>query len=55
EEVEKYLDLLIKDLDLRNRLIAGAKILAQKESIITLNKKLLLNQWQPANYQDLFP
>ncbi len=41
EEVEKYLDMLIKDADLRNRLIDNAKILAQKESILTLNKKLL--------------
>jgi 1,2-diacylglycerol-3-alpha-glucose alpha-1,2-glucosyltransferase len=41
EEVEKYLDILMKDAELRQHLSEGAKILAQKESIITLNKDLL--------------
>ena len=41
EEVEKYLDLLIKDANLRNKLIAGAKILAEKENIASANEKLL--------------
>jgi 1,2-diacylglycerol-3-alpha-glucose alpha-1,2-glucosyltransferase len=48
-EVEKYLDLLLKDEELRKKLSAGAKILSQKESIITLNKKLLETYQQLLN------
>jgi len=41
EEVEKYLAMLMQDAQLRERLSASAKILAQKESITSLNKNLL--------------
>jgi len=41
EEVEKYLAMLMEDEELRKKLSAGAKILAQKESIVSLNKNLL--------------
>ncbi len=42
EEFKNCLERLINDRNLRSRLIEGAKILAQQESIETLNKKLLL-------------
>jgi 1,2-diacylglycerol-3-alpha-glucose alpha-1,2-glucosyltransferase len=41
EEVEKYLTLLINDPALRERLIEGAKKLAEKENIIAANENLL--------------
>lgn len=41
DELFKYLDMLINDSALRQRLSAGAKLLAQNEDIKTLNKKLL--------------
>lgn len=41
EEVEKYLDLLIEDPALAERLRHGAEELAKKEDINTLNKNLL--------------
>lgn len=47
QEIEKYLDLLIKDLALREHLRRGAEELAKKEDINTLNKNLL------ATYQKL--
>jgi len=41
KDINKYLDLLIKDSALRKRLSQGAKKLAEKEDIKTQNKKLL--------------
>ncbi len=41
EEFKTCLDRIINDTDLRQRLIEGAKILAQNEDIKTLNQKLL--------------
>ena len=41
EEVKKYLDLLLADATLRQRLIAGAKKLAGQEDIKIQNQKLL--------------
>lgn len=42
EEFKTCLDRIINDTDLRQRLRAGAKLLAQNEDIKTLNQKLLL-------------
>jgi len=42
EEVEKYLDLLITDDNLRKHLIQGAQNLAENEDINSLNKKLIV-------------
>ncbi len=41
DKLFKYLDMLINDSALRQRLSAGAKLLAQNEDIKTLNQKLL--------------
>ncbi len=41
KEVEKYLDLLIKDAELRKRLSENAIALSKKEDINVLNQKLL--------------
>ncbi|MBU1137298.1 glycosyltransferase family 4 protein [Patescibacteria group bacterium] len=41
DELEKYLRQLLQDADLRKQLSAGAELLAQKEDITVLNKKLL--------------
>lgn len=41
QEVSDYLNLLIKDAPLRERLSQGAKKMAEKKDIKTLNKKLL--------------
>jgi len=42
EEFKTCIERLINDENLRNRLIEGAKILAQQESIETLNKNLFM-------------